>query len=81
VRDTTAVASADAVAEMRKLARTRGLFCGPSSGAHLIAAQRIRKQFLELKTVVTILDDEGEKYLHDFFMHPASGADQPVPFH
>ena len=57
------------------------LFCGPSSGAHMIAARRIREQFPELKTVVTILDDEGEKYLHDFFMHPAPGADAPVPFH
>jgi cysteine synthase A len=81
VRDTTSVASADAVAEMRKLARTRGLFCGPSSGAHMIAARRIREQYPELKTVVTILDDEGEKYLHDFFMHPGLGHDQPLPFH
>lgn len=81
VRDTTSVASADAVAEMRKLARSRGLFCGPSSGAHLIAARRVREQFPELKTVVTILDDEGEKYLHDFFMHPSSSADKPLPFH
>ena len=81
VKDTTSVASADAVAEMRKLARTRGLFCGPSSGAHIIAARRIRQQFPEIKTVVTILDDEGEKYLQDFFMHPAPGADKPVPFH
>jgi cysteine synthase A len=81
VKDTTSVASADAVAEMRKLARTRGLFCGPSSGAHLIAARRIRQQFPEIKTVVTILDDEGEKYLQDFFMHPAPGTDNPVPFH
>ncbi|MBS0487422.1 MAG: cysteine synthase family protein [Proteobacteria bacterium] len=81
VRDTTSVASADAVAEMRKLARTRGLFCGPSSGAHMIAARRIREQHPELKTVVTILDDEGEKYLHDFFMHPTAGHDKPLPFH
>src|SRR6185437_6320256 len=55
-------------------ARTRGLFCGPSSGAHLIAARRVREQYPELETVVTILDDEGEKYLHDFFMQPAAGA-------
>ena len=81
VKDTTAVASADAIAEMRKLARTRGLFCGPSSGAHLLAAQHIRKQFPELETVVTILDDEGEKYMQDFFMHPTPVSDQPVPFH
>ena len=77
----TAVASAEAVAEMRKLARMRGLFCGPSSGAHLIAARRIREQHPELETIVTILDDEGEKYLHDFFMRPGPGDDAPVPFH
>ena len=81
INDTLGVSSTDAVAEMRKLARTRGLFCGPSSGAHLLAARRIRERFPELKTVVTILDDKGEKYLHDFFMHPAPGADSPVPFH
>ena len=80
VRDTTSVASADAVTMMRQLARTRGLFCGPSSGAHLLAAKRVREQYPELKTVVTIFDDEGEKYMQDFFMHPRA-ADNPVPFH
>jgi cysteine synthase A len=81
VGDTLSVSSTDAVAEMRKLARTRGLFCGPSSGAHLLAARRIRELHPELETVVTVLADKGEKYLHDFFMHPAPGTDQPLPFH
>ena len=81
VDDMLSVSSADAITEMRKLARSRGLFCGPSSGAHLIAARRVREQYPELQTVVTILDDEGEKYLHDFFMRPAADADKPVPFH
>ncbi len=81
VRDTTSVASSEAIARMRELARTRGLFCGPSSGAHLIAAQRVREQFPELETVVTILDDEGEKYMQDFFMHPTRDSDHPLPFH
>ncbi len=81
VGETTSVSSTEAVAMMRQLARTRGLFCGPSSGAHLIAAQRVREQNPQLKTVVTIFDDEGEKYLHDFFMHPAASDHAPVPFH
>lgn len=81
VNDMLSVSSTDAVAEMRKLARTHGLFCGPSSGAHLIAARRVREQHPEFKTIVTIFDDEGEKYLHDFFMHPAAGDSAPVPFH
>ena len=59
VSDFLSVSSTDAVAEMRKLASTRGLLCGPSSGAHLIAARRIREQFPELKTVVTVLADKG----------------------
>ncbi len=81
INDMLSVSSTEAVAEMRKLASTRGLFCGPSSGAHMIAARRLREQFPEIKTVVTILDDEGEKYLHDFFMHPTPESDKPVPFH
>ena len=77
--NTISVSSEEAIAQMRKLASTRGLLCGPSSGAHLLAAQRIRVKHPELKTVVTIFDDEGEKYLHDFYM-PIAG--QPaLPFH
>lgn len=81
VADLTSVDSAEAVAEMRRLARTHGLFCGPSSGAHVIAARRIRAQHPELETIVTILADEGEKYIQDFFMHPGQSSDQPLPFH
>lgn len=79
VSDFLSVSSTDAVAEMRKLASTRGLLCGPSSGAHLIAARRIREQFPELKTVVTVLADKGEKYLHDFYMQ--TGATGSPPLH
>lgn len=68
IDQTLNVSSADAVTEMRTLARTRGLLCGPSSGAHLLAAKRIRDEFPQLRTVVTVLDDKGEKYLQDFFM-------------
>lgn len=80
-QNTVSVASEDAVAEMRRLARTRGLFCGPSSGAHLLAARQLRERFPELETIVTILDDKGEKYLHDFFMRAIPNAEKPLPFH
>ncbi len=81
INNTLGVASADAIERMRQLARTHGLFCGPSSGAHLLAAQRIQQQNPELKTVVTILDDEGEKYLHDLFMKAPVSHEQTTPFH
>jgi cysteine synthase A len=72
VNEVLSVSSVDAVTEMKRLARRHGLFCGPSSGAHMLAALRIRKNFPELKTVVTVFCDEGEKYLHEYFMAPAS---------
>jgi cysteine synthase A len=72
VNEVLSVSSVDAVAEMKRLARPHGLFCGPSSGAHMLAAKRIRESFPELRTVVTVLCDEGEKYLHEYFMLPTS---------
>jgi cysteine synthase A len=57
---------------MRELARTHGLFCGPSSGAHLVAARRIRNEYPALETIVTLLCDEGEKYLQDHFAQSAA---------
>lgn len=72
VNEVLTVSSVDAVAEMKRLARCHGLFCGPSSGAHMLAAARIRKNFPQLKTVVTVFCDEGEKYLHEYFMAPVN---------
>ena len=61
------VASEHAITEMRRLARTYGLFVGPSSGAHLIAARQVRDKH-HLRHVVTFFSDEGEKYVSDYFM-------------
>ncbi|WP_166211665.1 PLP-dependent cysteine synthase family protein [Cognatiluteimonas telluris] len=80
VSDILAVSSADAVAAMRHLARAHGLLCGPSSGAHLVAARRVRDQFPELRTVVTAFCDEGEKYLHEYFMQAQPDAVGPAHF-
>ena len=56
-----------AVDEMKRLARQHGLLCGPSSGAHLLAAKQVRERYPALKTIVTIFCDEGEKYLTEHF--------------
>jgi cysteine synthase A len=60
------VHSTDAIAEMHRLARMHGLFVGPSSGAHMIAAKRLKEE-LGAETVVTFFCDEGEKYINDFW--------------
>lgn len=62
-----AVTGEDSLAEMRRLARDHGLLVGPSSGAHLVAARRLRAERPELQHVVTVLCDEGEKYLSKYF--------------
>lgn len=62
------VESDDAVAEMRRLASEHGLFVGPSSGAHMVAARRLRDRHPERRTIVTFLCDEGEKYLTDYYL-------------
>jgi cysteine synthase len=61
------VDSREAVEEMRRLAREYGLFVGPSSGANLIATKKVRESYPELRNIVTLFCDEGEKYIQDHF--------------
>lgn len=65
--DVVTVESEDAVREMRRLAREHGIFVGPSSGAHLIAARELRDRY-EVENVVTFFCDEGEKYINDHWL-------------
>jgi cysteine synthase A len=62
------VHSDDAIREMRRLARAHGLLVGPSSGANMVAARRLRDELPPSSTIVTILCDEGEKYLSEYFI-------------
>ncbi|AHY48030.1 Cysteine synthase [Rubrobacter radiotolerans] len=67
VDTTLSVESEEAVEAMRWLAKRHGLFVGPSSGANLIAAGRVREMYPDLENVVTLFCDEGEKYIQDHF--------------
>ena len=62
------VDSERAIAEMRRLAREFGMFVGPSSGAHLVAARELRDADPGVENVVTFFCDEGEKYIADYFV-------------
>jgi len=59
--------SEDSVTEMQRIARNYGIFVGPSSGAHLLAAKKLKAE-LNLETVVTFFCDEGEKYMKDYWL-------------
>ncbi len=67
VDEALTVESKEAVEEMRRMARDYGLFVGPSSGANLIAARKIQVANPQLKTIVTLFCDEGEKYISEHF--------------
>jgi cysteine synthase A len=63
VDEIEAVATADAWAMARRLAREEGLFAGASSGANVVAALRVAERLGEEASVVTILCDSGLRYL------------------
>ncbi|TAM87856.1 MAG: cysteine synthase family protein [Jatrophihabitans sp.] len=74
VDEMVAIDSDRAIAEMRRLAREYGMFVGPSSGAHLIAARQLRERHPDAETVVTFFCDEGEKYIAEYFLGDAADA-------
>jgi len=61
------VHSDESIVEMRRLAKEHGIFVGPSSGAHLIAAHRLQEEY-GAQNVVTFFCDEGEKYITDYWL-------------
>jgi len=57
------IATADAKAMARRLAREEGLFAGTSSGANVLAAIEVGRRLGPGATVVTLMCDSGLKYL------------------
>jgi cysteine synthase B len=67
-----AVATEEAYAMCRRLAREEGVLVGPSAGANVVAALRVARETSPApagaeRTVVTILCDAGGRYLSDPF--------------
>ncbi len=61
------IATEEAYAMTRRLAREDGLFVGISSGANVTAALRLARTLTAGAVVVTILCDEGARYLSEHF--------------
>ncbi|HEY0945746.1 MAG TPA: cysteine synthase family protein [Opitutaceae bacterium] len=56
------VGSAEAIAMTRRLSREFGLLVGPSSGANVVAALQVAREFGPEAHIVTILCDRAERY-------------------
>ena len=65
------VATEEAYAMCRRLAREEGIFVGPSSSANVVAALRLARTAATPATVVTILCDGGGRYLSESFWEEA----------
>jgi cysteine synthase A len=55
--------SSDEALEMgQRLAREEGIFCGFSSGANVVAALKLAQRHPEMKRIVTMINDSGQRY-------------------
>jgi cysteine synthase B len=65
IEDTIEVRTEDAEAMVLRLAKEEGLFVGISSGANVVAALNLAKTLPKGSVVVTILCDNGYRYVND----------------
>jgi len=57
------VSTGEALAMAQRMAREEGILCGPSSGMNVIAAHKVAAKHPELRRIVTVVADTGQRYL------------------
>jgi len=57
------VSSEECMETAREMARSEGIFCGTSSGCNVAAARKVAKKYPDKKMIVTIINDNGLRYL------------------
>ncbi|HZD18282.1 MAG TPA: cysteine synthase family protein [Actinomycetota bacterium] len=53
----------EALRTARWLARREGLLCGPSSGLNVVASLKVAERHPDLRRIVTLIADTGQRYL------------------
>jgi cysteine synthase A len=72
------VSSDDSIAITRRLAREEGIFCGISSGCNVAAALKLARVHPELETIVTLINDNGLRYLSTDLWRGMAAAPTPL---
>ncbi len=67
----------DSVAIARRLAKEEGIFCGISSGCNVAAALKLARRHPELPSIVTIINDTGQRYFTTPLCGEAKHVDIP----
>jgi cysteine synthase len=57
------VSTGEALAMAQRMAREEGMLCGPSSGMNVVAAHKLATKHPELRRIVTVVPDTGQRYL------------------
>jgi cysteine synthase A len=71
------VTTDDALAMSLRMAREEGLLCGPSSGMNVVAAHKVAAAHPELKRIVTVVPDTGQRYLSGELFGEGVEVDEP----
>jgi cysteine synthase A len=57
------VSTGEALTMAQRMARQEGILCGPSSGMNVVAAHKVAAKHPELRRMVTVVADTGQRYL------------------
>jgi cysteine synthase A len=75
------VSTEDSLEMARRLAREEGLLCGPSSGMNVVAASKVAAAHPELRRIVTVICDTGQRYLSGELFGERTQVDEPERDH
>jgi cysteine synthase len=75
------VTTEDALEMARRMAREEGLLCGPSSGINVVAARKVAEKHPELRRIVTVVPDTGQRYLSGELFGEKPPVDEPEREH
>jgi len=73
--------SEEAIEMARQLALEEGIFCGISSGCNVAAAIKLAKRHPELKTIVTMINDSGQRYFSTELCEEEKRLEIPIREH
>jgi cysteine synthase A len=71
------VPTADAIAMASRMAREEALLCGPSSGMNVVAAIKVAAKHPEIRRLVTVVADTGQRYLSGELFGEGLDVDEP----
>ncbi len=75
------VTTEGSLAMARRLAREEGLLCGPSSGMNVVASLKVAAKHPDLRRLVTVIADTGQRYLSGEFLGDVPGVEEPERDH